>query len=122
SGDSPDVSPPSYVALNSGDAQRGLEVYGDYCLSCHGVDGRGGSRAGSIVDGAYLTLVSDQYLRTIVIAGRPEMGAPDWRENVPGQPMSQQEVSDVVAWLSAQRPNISTTLYSNAESVTGEIR
>jgi cytochrome c oxidase cbb3-type subunit III len=49
-------------------------------------------------------LVSDQQLRTIVIAGRPELGAPDWRGDVPGRPMSSQDVSDVVAWLSSKRP------------------
>ena len=49
-------------------------------------------------------LLSDQQLRTIVIAGRPELGAPDWRGNVPGRPMSTQEVTDVVAWLFRQRP------------------
>ena len=38
-----------------------------------------------------------------IIAGRPELGAPDWRGNVPGQPMSEQEVTDVVAWLASHR-------------------
>ena len=61
-------------------------------------------KASSIVDGSYLALVSDQNLRTVVIVGRPELGAPDWRNNVPGKPMSAQEISDVVAWLAAQRP------------------
>jgi hypothetical protein len=56
------------------------------------------------VDGSYLSLVSDQGLRTTVIAGRPDLGAPDWRGNVPGHPMSPGEVSDVVAWLAAKRP------------------
>lgn len=101
-----DVAPPSYSALAPGVLTRGFEAYNTYCLSCHGAAGRGGPRAGSIVDESYLTLVSDQYLRTIVITGRPEMGAPDWRGNVPGKPMSQQDVSDVVSWLSAQRPKI----------------
>ena len=41
---------------------------------------RAGRRAGSIVDPAYLALVSDQALRTTVIAGRPDLGMPDWRE------------------------------------------
>ena len=66
-------------------------------------DGQG-ARASSIVDGSYLALVSDQGLRTTVIAGRPELGAPDWRGNVPGRTMTSQDISDVVAWLSAQRP------------------
>ena len=74
-----------------------------YCSSCHGADGRGGKRASSIVDGSYLALVSDQNLRTTVIVGRPELGAPDWRGDMPGNPMSPEEVSDVVAWLVAQR-------------------
>jgi hypothetical protein len=39
-----------------------------------------------------------------VIIGRPELGAPDWRGDVPGKPMSGQEISDVVAWLVKQRP------------------
>ena len=30
-------------------------------------------------------------------------GAPDWREDMPGRPMSDQEVSDVVAWLASRR-------------------
>jgi cytochrome c oxidase cbb3-type subunit 3 len=101
-----DRIPPSYNALIPGDPQHGLNVYDTYCSSCHGANGRGGKQAGSVVDESFLTLVSDQYLRTIVIVGRPDLGAPDWRANVPGQPMSQQEVSDVVAWLSAHRPKL----------------
>ncbi len=47
--------------------------------------GRGGQKASAITDDSFLALVSDQGLRTIVIAGRPELGAPDWRGNVPRQ-------------------------------------
>ncbi len=113
-------APPSYNALAPGDPQRGMNVYDTYCSSCHGTAGRGGSKAGSIVDRSFLNLASDQYLRTMVIAGRPELGAPDWRDNVPGKPMSQQEVSDVVAWLSAQRPK--PALSSSTKSLTGGIQ
>src|ERR1700688_302185 len=94
---------PAYSAQTPGDAQEGAEVFASYCASCHGSDGRGG-KASSVVDGPYLTLVSDQYLRTIVITGRPELGAPDWRGDVEGRVMSNQEISDVVAWLSSKRP------------------
>ena len=69
-----------------------------------GADGRGGAAGSSIVDASYLSLVSDQNLRTTIIAGRPDLGAPDWRGNLPGRPMSQDDVSDVVAWLAAKRP------------------
>jgi cytochrome c oxidase cbb3-type subunit 3 len=40
----------------------------------------------------------------VVIAGRPDIGQPDWRSDLPGHPMSDQEVTDVVGWLSSQRP------------------
>jgi cytochrome c oxidase cbb3-type subunit III len=111
---------PTYSAAAPGDPQHGVNVYSTYCASCHGVAGRGGKQAGSIVDESFLNLVSDQYLRTIVIAGRPELGAPDWRGNVPGRPMSQQDISDVVAWLSAQRPQ--TAVSSGTKSSTGGIQ
>jgi cytochrome c oxidase cbb3-type subunit 3 len=100
--DAPRDAPP-YVAQNPGDPKRGEAAFGTYCASCHGADGRGG-KGGSIADPTYLTLVSDQGLRTTIIAGRPDMGAPDWRGDAPGKPMSPDDVSDVVAWLAAKRP------------------
>src|SRR6202049_4942055 len=115
------AAPPPYQAPGPGDPQRGAGVYGTYCSSCHGVDGRGG-RASSIVDGSYLGLVSDQNLRTTVIVGRPEIGAPDWRDDVPGKPMTSEDVSDVVAWLSAQRPQFPGQPYSTALQLPGGIR
>jgi cytochrome c oxidase cbb3-type subunit 3 len=96
--------PPPYEAKTPGDAKRGEAVYEMYCSSCHGAGGRGGSKGSSIVDPAYLSMVSDQNLRTTVIAGRPEIGAPDWRGNLAGKAMSPEDVSDVVAWLASQRP------------------
>jgi mono/diheme cytochrome c family protein len=114
--DSLDPAPPSYVALAAGNSQQGGSVYDTYCASCHGDAGRGGSHAGSIVDDSFLNLVSDQYLRTIVIVGRPELGAPDWRGNVPDRPMSQQDVADVVAWLSSQRRKIAMSSSSKSPS------
>ena len=115
-----DTAPPPYAAQASGDRQRGADAYRTYCSSCHGVDGRGGSKASSIVDGSFLALVSDQELRTIVIAGRPELGAPDWRGNVEGRPMSAQDVSDVVAWLSSQRPQFPGQPYASSTERTKE--
>jgi cytochrome c oxidase cbb3-type subunit III len=100
------ANPPPYSAPEGTppeDAARGAAVYETFCASCHGPGGNGGQKASSIVNGSYLALVSDQGLRTIVIVGRPDLGAPDWRNNLPGRPMSSEEISDVVAWLVAQR-------------------
>ena len=122
----PDVlrgaNPPPYFSSEPGDVSRGSAAYAEFCSSCHGAGGRGGQRASSIVDGSFLALLNDQELRTIVIVGRPELGAPDWRGNVPGKPMSPQDVSDVVAWLASQRVKFPGQPYSTSGSSTGEVR
>jgi cytochrome c oxidase cbb3-type subunit 3 len=115
------ADPPPYRAAGPGDPKRGASVYGIYCSSCHGAEGRGGP-ASSIVDGSYLALVSDQNLRTTVIVGRPELGAPDWRSDLPGKPMSSEDVSDVVAWLAAHRQQFPGQPYSTALQLPGGIR
>jgi cytochrome c oxidase cbb3-type subunit 3 len=97
------ANPPGYAAKSAGDPQRGEAAYTTYCQSCHGPDGRGGPKGSAITNDSFLALVSDRGLRTIVITGRPELGAPDWRGNVPGKPMSDQDVTDVVAWLASRR-------------------
>jgi len=101
---------PSYAATSTGDATRGQEAFGVFCARCHGaggegspVDAKSGARKlGSIVDGSYLALISDQGLRSIVIAGRPDEGMPDWRSHG-AQPMTEQQITDVVAWLASKR-------------------
>jgi cytochrome c oxidase cbb3-type subunit III len=112
--------PPSYSSTESGDVSRGAAVYATDCQSCHGTGGRGGQKASSIVDGSFLALLSDQELRTIVIAGRPELGAPDWRGDLPGKPLSAKDVSDVVAWLASQRPQFPGQPYASAGKSIGE--
>jgi mono/diheme cytochrome c family protein len=114
--------PPPYSSSVSGDTARGAEVYATYCSSCHGAEGRGGEKAGSIVNGSFLALVNDQALRTIVIAGRPELGAPDWRNDVPGKPMTAQDVTDVVAWLASQRPRYPGQPFPSTAKAMGEMR
>jgi cytochrome c oxidase cbb3-type subunit 3 len=97
-----DTALPPYE-MGAGDVERGKAVFGTACAACHGPDGGGGPKGGPVVDPSYLALVSDQGLRTTVIAGRTDLGMPDWRGYVAGQPLTPQQVSDVVAWLVAQR-------------------
>ena len=97
------ASAPGYSAKLTGDAQRGETAYKTFCESCHGPGGRGAPKGSAITGGSFLALISDQSLRTIVIAGRPEIAMPDWRNDVAGKPMSDQEVTDVVAWLASKR-------------------
>src|SRR5262249_10127021 len=72
-------NPPSYAAKSVGDAQRGEAAFKTYCESCHGPDGHGTPKGSAITNDSFLALVSDQGLRTVVITGRPELKAPDWR-------------------------------------------
>ncbi len=109
------IQPPAYAAGAPGDAQRGPAAFATYCAGCHGADGRGGKTAGSVVDGSYLALVSDQALRSTVICGRIDLGMPDWRGQSPGHPMSETEIADVVAWLVARRPAFPGQPYPQVE-------
>jgi cytochrome c oxidase cbb3-type subunit 3 len=97
------ANPPSYAAKAAGNADHGRLVFGTYCASCHGSEGAGTPKGSAITNDSFLALVSDQGLRTLVITGRPELGAPDWRGNVPGRSMTDQEITDVVAWLVSRR-------------------
>jgi cytochrome c oxidase cbb3-type subunit 3/ubiquinol-cytochrome c reductase cytochrome c subunit len=116
---SPEVVLPPYDGAESvaqgvspGDPEAGLRVYAAACASCHGADGTGGAGGGSVVDAAYLALVSDQALRTTVIAGRTDLGMPDWRSYITDQPLTTQQISDLVAWLVSQRRPVPGRLHS----------
>jgi mono/diheme cytochrome c family protein len=101
---------PPYLATLSGDAGRGQQAFTTFCARCHGAVGEGiagdakngSGRLGSIVDASYLALISDQNLRSITIAGRPDEGMPDWRSDAE-QPLTDQQTTDIVAWLASKR-------------------
>jgi cytochrome c oxidase cbb3-type subunit III len=112
------VAVPPYAAKMPGNPQQGTAAFAMFCASCHGAEGKGGPNVGSIVDGHYLSLITDQGLRTIVVAGRPDFSAPDWRNNLRGHPMTDQEISDVVAWLVAQRPAHAATAVAPSSTTT----
>ena len=102
-------NPPPYAPTLTGDVARGRQAFAGSCARCHGANGqgapgdpKGAGRLGSIVDPTYLTLVSDQYLRSIILAGMPDRGMPDWRSNA-GQPLTDQQITDLVSWLSSLR-------------------
>ena len=117
------VTLPPYEAEGPPSSERSAEgaaVYATACARCHGQDGKGGPKAGSIVDPSFLALVSDQSLRTTVIVGRPDLAKPDWREDIPGQPLTPQQISDLVAWLASQRRPVSGR--PAADGATGQPR
>jgi mono/diheme cytochrome c family protein len=101
-------TPPPYLTTSQGDPEHGAQAYGAFCARCHQATGEGHpaigkiGKLGSIVDPSYLALISDQNLRSIIIAGRPNDHMPDWRTDA-AQPMTDQQVTDIVAWLASKR-------------------
>jgi cytochrome c oxidase cbb3-type subunit 3/ubiquinol-cytochrome c reductase cytochrome c subunit len=103
-------TPPAYASSSPGVAAHGQQAFSAFCAGCHGADGTGIStekiHTGSLVEPAYLALISDQGLRSFIIAGQPEQGMPDWRSDMTGnaaRALTDQEVTDIVAWLAAHR-------------------
>ncbi len=102
------ATPPPYAQTNEGDAQRGAATYQAHCAMCHAPTREQGRQ--QITSPIYLALVGDQVLRTIIIAGRPDVDQPDWRHDEPGgsprrpgAPLSAQDVDDIVAYLASLR-------------------
>lgn len=110
---------PGYAPTTTGDVQQGHAAYQMYCARCHGADGAGmsagtsataraaaaakGVAVGSIVDPTYLSLISRRALRDIIVSGMPGENMPDWRGDVAGNPMTDKDVTDIVAWLVSHR-------------------
>ncbi len=99
------ANPPPYSDDGKGNVKAGEQVYAGNCANCHGPAGGKIGEAGSVLNPAFLSLVVPQTIRTTVIVGRPDLGMPDWRDQK-DSPMTAQEVSDVVAFLVAQKPSV----------------
>jgi cytochrome c oxidase cbb3-type subunit 3/ubiquinol-cytochrome c reductase cytochrome c subunit len=67
-----------------------------------------------VLDGTLLALLNEQTLRTTIIAGRPDIGEPDWRGHISGRAMTDEEITDVTAWMMAQKPATPGQPYPNA--------
>jgi cytochrome c oxidase cbb3-type subunit 3/ubiquinol-cytochrome c reductase cytochrome c subunit len=114
------ITPLTYASSTPGNAAQGEKAFMKFCGRCH-VENfyPSGLPTGlvsellpqmpdklaplSLVDPAYLALISDQGLRSNILAGETERGPHDWRSYTPGHPMTDQDVTDVVAWLASHR-------------------
>jgi mono/diheme cytochrome c family protein len=104
------ATPPAYSQGQGGNVQHGQQTYQARCASCHEKPSRQ-----QVTSATYLSLVSDQPLRTIIVAGRPDIGQPDWAHDnlkgASGAPLSTQDVTDIVTYLGSLRnpPAVSAT-------------
>jgi cytochrome c oxidase cbb3-type subunit 3/ubiquinol-cytochrome c reductase cytochrome c subunit len=100
--------PPPYQAVQAGDPAQGQTTFAGYCSRCHGPGGTGSTKIvrGPIADPSFLALISDQNIRSTIVGGRPDLGMPDWRSitsGTPARPITDRQITDIVAWLASQR-------------------
>ncbi len=94
------VSLPAYSAEGrSGDPGRGKKLFVRDCFMCHGQ-----VAIGPVTNPTFLTLVTNQVLRTSIIVGRADLGMPDFRTLNMGHALSDQDITDLVAYLASLRP------------------
>jgi len=108
------ASVPAYrasAAIPSGSSRQGAVVFARACAICHGSSGQGiadGSESRRVInDPVTLKLISDPLLRRYLITGRPDLGMPNFAgsrpDNAHFQPLSDQEITDLVALLTTWR-------------------
>ncbi|MGA2909996.1 MAG: c-type cytochrome [Terracidiphilus sp.] len=95
------AKPPPYAETQIGDPHHGELAYQAHCASCHEPSRQ------QISSSVYLSLIGDQALRDIIVAGRPDIGQPDWRNDgragKSAVPLSEQDVDDIVSYLASLR-------------------
>ncbi len=91
--------PPYSAPVESGDTNRGKLLFAQYCVLCH----RPGV-IGPVSDPNYLSLVTNQNIRTSIIVGRPDLGMLSYRNLKLGRALSNQDIADVVTYLASLRP------------------
>jgi mono/diheme cytochrome c family protein len=114
---------PSYLARATGaggelagSEKRGARVFHRACAFCHGKHGQGvrqgDERVRAIHDRVFLSLISDQALRRLVITGRPDLDMPDFAGERPDdsnfKALTDQDVTDLVALLASWRQDRGT--------------
>jgi cytochrome c oxidase cbb3-type subunit 3/ubiquinol-cytochrome c reductase cytochrome c subunit len=87
-------NPIAYAASLPADPAAGQQAFASFCARCHAA-ATPATHTGSLIDPAYLALISDQGLRSFIVAGHsPPQASP---------PLTDQQVTGVVAWLASHR-------------------
>jgi cytochrome c oxidase cbb3-type subunit III len=90
---------PPYAQTQDGDASSGEQSYRSRCAQCHA------SSPQQITSSDYLAVVGNQALRTIIIAGRPDIGQPDSNHLGSDEKtaLSNGDIDNIVAYLASLR-------------------
>jgi mono/diheme cytochrome c family protein len=104
----PPTAPPLLPADGAtGDRTRGQQVFAAACATCHGENGQGTKTTGALNNAALLTLMSDTFLRRIIITGRHDLGMPNFADRDGRSPdfttLTDDDVNDLIALLNHWR-------------------
>jgi len=100
-----EANPPAYASSRPGDPSRGHDVFAASCTSCHSKDGRG---AMAVTDPSYLSAGHRSAFAHSDYNRDAATRYADWRNN--NKTLSDADVTDLVAWLSSQRADLSAQL------------
>jgi len=117
----PPTPPPNPAAAIAGAKEdpaavsRGATAFGTYCAGCHGPAGRGGPGAPDLVRS--LLVLDDEkgiLIAPVIREGRPDKGMPKLN-------LTEQQISDIVAWLHVQTYAAGhRTTYEFKDVITGD--
>ena len=93
-------------SAEGGDAAKGKEVYGTYCTSCHGPEGKGDGVASAALDpkprdlsdAAYVSTVDNARLYKVIDEGGASVGLSPLM-SAWGGALSEQDINDIVAYI-----------------------
>jgi mono/diheme cytochrome c family protein len=87
-----------------GTPEHGGELFGRYCIGCHGVDGQG-LTAPALRNPAFLDAVTDGFLQATIVRGRPGTAMRAWARGRQGfAELEPQDINDIVAHIRSWRP------------------
>ncbi|MFL6417101.1 MAG: c-type cytochrome [Bryobacteraceae bacterium] len=97
--------------------ERGGKTFATYCAGCHGAGAKGGPGAPNLVRS--LLVLDDE--KGILIAPVIREGRPD--KGMPKLPLSEEQISDIVAWLHARTYSVGhRTTYVFKDVLTGDAK
>ncbi|MDX8414032.1 MAG: c-type cytochrome [Mariprofundales bacterium] len=85
-----------------GSVQRGTMLFGDICLTCHGIQGQGyadGNTGTHIGDASFLRVASDGFIREVIRNGRRGTAMRGFVGPAAMAALSDQEIEDIIVFL-----------------------
>jgi len=82
------------LTVLQGDSKRGTELYNQYCLSCHGEDGKGDVAVALNQEGL-LNYAGDAFILTTILNGRGNAGMPGWYV------LEDEQLQDILAYINS---------------------